>query len=166
MVSKLLINHLILSVAELVIWLLFITMGRDYFPELRPETGLLFILQFIYEKGEPRWNDIDSGKLLIRQPEAPGNSTSSHLVAKWEEHADGNAEFCPWSISFILVGFFTCHKILRYGADGFTSPPKLGVLRIFIALKHPIVLCRLRTREPWSLESNGKHCYRYTTEGD
>jgi hypothetical protein len=149
MVSKLLVNHLILSVAELVIRLLFITMGRDYVPDLRPATGLLFILQFIYEKGEPRWNDIDSGKLLIRQPQAPGNSTNSHLVAKWEEHADENAEFCPWSISFILVGFFTWHTILRYGADGFTSPPKLGVLRIFIDLKHPIVFCRLRTREPW-----------------
>jgi hypothetical protein len=32
--------------------------------------------------------------------------------------------------------FFTCRKILRHEADGFTSPPKEGVLRIFIALKY------------------------------
>jgi hypothetical protein len=31
-------------------------------------------------------------------------------------------------------GFWTC-KILRYETDGFASPPKEGVLRIFIALK-------------------------------
>jgi hypothetical protein len=30
--------------------------------------------------------------------------------------------------------FFNIRKILRYGADGFTSPPKEGVLRTFIAL--------------------------------
>jgi hypothetical protein len=33
-------------------------------------------------------------------------------------------------------GFFKCHKILRHGADGFTSPVKEGVLQIFIALKN------------------------------
>jgi hypothetical protein len=32
--------------------------------------------------------------------------------------------------------FFACRKILRHGADGFTSPPKEGVLRIFIALRN------------------------------
>jgi hypothetical protein len=31
---------------------------------------------------------------------------------------------------------FTC-KILLHGASGFTSPPKEGVLQIFIALKSP-----------------------------
>jgi hypothetical protein len=35
---------------------------------------------------------------------------------------------CKW--------FLTCLKILWNGADGFTSPPKEGVLRIFIALKN------------------------------
>jgi hypothetical protein len=36
-----------------------------------------------------------------------------------------------------LKGSFTCRKILRPGASGFTSHPKEGVLRIFIALKNP-----------------------------
>jgi hypothetical protein len=30
-----------------------------------------------------------------------------------------------------------CRKILRHGADGFTSHPKEGVLRVFIAFKNP-----------------------------
>jgi hypothetical protein len=31
---------------------------------------------------------------------------------------------------------FTCRKILRRGASGFTSPPKEGVLQVFIALEN------------------------------
>jgi hypothetical protein len=33
-----------------------------------------------------------------------------------------------------LLGSFTCRKA-RHGTDGFTSPPKEGVLRIFMAEK-------------------------------
>jgi hypothetical protein len=36
-----------------------------------------------------------------------------------------------------LKGSLTCRKILRHGTSGFTSHPKEGVLRIFIALKDP-----------------------------
>jgi hypothetical protein len=36
-----------------------------------------------------------------------------------------------------LKGSLTCTKILRDGTSGFTSHPKDGVLRIFIALKNP-----------------------------
>jgi hypothetical protein len=36
-----------------------------------------------------------------------------------------------------IKGYLTCRKILRHGANGFTSHPKEGVLRIFIALKNP-----------------------------
>jgi hypothetical protein len=40
-------------------------------------------------------------------------------------------EFLPKvATSTSLVGSFTCRKT-RHGADGFTSPPKEGVLRIF-----------------------------------
>jgi hypothetical protein len=34
-----------------------------------------------------------------------------------------------------LKGSLTCPKILQYGADGFTSHQKKGMLHIFIALK-------------------------------
>jgi hypothetical protein len=53
---------------------------------------------------------------------------------------------------------FTYHpiirKILQYEADGFTSPQKEGVLRIFIALKHPSSSVGF---EPANIGSNDKH---------
>jgi hypothetical protein len=48
----------------------------------------------IYEHGEPRWNDIDRRKLLIRPPELSGNPAISHPEAKQEEIGEGNYEFC------------------------------------------------------------------------
>jgi hypothetical protein len=39
----------------------------------------------------------------------------------------------PWDLKWSL----THSKILRHGTSGFTSHPKEGVLRIFIALKNP-----------------------------
>jgi hypothetical protein len=45
-------------------------------------------------------------------------------------------------------------EILRKGADGFTSPPKEFVLRIFIALKHPSSSAGF---EIANLGLNGKH---------
>jgi hypothetical protein len=46
----------------------------------------------IYDRGEPWWNDIDKGKLLIHPPELSGNP-SSHLVAKLEELAKEMMDF-------------------------------------------------------------------------
>jgi hypothetical protein len=37
--------------------------GGRYVSELWPPVGLLFVLQVIQEYGEPRWNDINRGKL-------------------------------------------------------------------------------------------------------
>jgi hypothetical protein len=56
-------------------------------------------------------------------------------------------EFWLRSISFIFVG-----KIL-HGADGFTSPPKEGVLRIFITLKNPSPLAG---SEPANFEAESR----------
>jgi hypothetical protein len=55
--------------------LMMMSMGWDYVIELRPPTGLLFIHQVIYEHGEPWWNKMGRGKLLIRPPELSGNPT-------------------------------------------------------------------------------------------
>jgi hypothetical protein len=41
---------------------------------------------------------------------------------------------------------FICRKILRHGADGFTSPPKEGVLRIVIARNNPALRPGLNPR--------------------
>jgi hypothetical protein len=43
---------------------------------------------------------------------------------------------------------------LRHGTDGFTSPPKEGVLRIFFALKNQTALAGF---EPANLGTKGQH---------
>ena len=43
---------------------------------------------------------------------------------------------------------------LRHETDGFTSPPKEGVLRIFFALKNPTVSAGF---EPANLGTKGQH---------
>jgi hypothetical protein len=59
-----------------------------------------------------------------------------HLLAKRVETGrEKAAGFClSVSLSY-LKGSLTCHQVLRHGADGFISPPKEVVLRIFISLK-------------------------------
>ena len=44
--------------------------------------------------------------------------------------------------------------ILRHGTDGFTSPPKEGVLRIFFALKNSTASAGF---EPANLGTKGQH---------
>jgi hypothetical protein len=86
-----------------------------------------------------------------------GNSTTRHLVAKEEEDDKGNAEFsefCLRNVPFTHVGLLTCRKILRHGANGFTSPSKKVVLWISSALKIP---SPLPASEPTNLGSKGKH---------
>jgi hypothetical protein len=96
--------------------------------------------------------DIDRGKLLIRL-ELFGNSTSSHTVAKEEDHGKENAEFCLQRIPFIPVWFLTCHKILGHGTAGFTSLPK-KYYEFLSPLKIP---SSLAGSEPANLVSNGKN---------
>jgi len=43
---------------------------------------------------------------------------------------------------------------LRHGTDGFASPPKEGVLRIFFALKNPTASAGF---EPANLGTKGQH---------
>jgi hypothetical protein len=89
------------------------------------------------EYGVLSWNNIDRGELLIHPPEISDNPISSHQTAKQEELENEMVNFALRNISFIRRRvFLECRKILRYGAGGFTSPPKEGVLRIFIALKN------------------------------
>jgi hypothetical protein len=70
---------------------------------------------------------------------------------------EGNYEFCLTQYLFHLSkGSLTCRKILRHGADGFTSPAMEGVQRIFIALKNPSPSAGF---EDANLGSNDKHVY-------
>jgi hypothetical protein len=51
-------------------------------------------------------------------------------------------------------GIFYMPKILRHGTDGFTSPPKEGILRIFFALKNPTASAGFETA---NLGTKGQH---------
>jgi hypothetical protein len=58
------------------------TMGRDYVFELRPWTGVLLTPDMLNVYGEPRWNDVDRGKLgeksipvLLCSPQIPHGLT-------------------------------------------------------------------------------------------
>jgi hypothetical protein len=59
-----------------------------------------------------------------------------------------------------LWGALTCRKIVRHGIDDFTSPPKEGLPRIFIALKNPSSFAGF---EAANLGSNSKHANYYST---
>jgi hypothetical protein len=56
----------------------------------------------------------------------------SHLIQKQEKLGKERFFFFTKYFFHTSNGSLTCHKILRHGADGFTSLPKEGVLRIFI----------------------------------
>jgi ACR3 family arsenite efflux pump ArsB len=60
----------------MVVVVVFMSMGRDYVSELRLPTGLLFIPLAIYKHGDPWWNYIGRGKLLIRPPHLSDNPIS------------------------------------------------------------------------------------------
>jgi hypothetical protein len=112
----------------------------------------------IYEHEGPWWNDIDKEKILIRPPEISGNTNNSFLVAQQDELAKEITNFAFRSISFILRGVADATW-----ADGFTSPPKEGVLRIIIAFKNPSLAAGF---ECVNFGSNDKHTNHYTTEND
>jgi len=97
---------------------------------------------------------------LIHPPELSGNYQQRHLVAKqgetWREMSVNFAGEVSLSYS---AGIFN----MRHGTDGFTSPPKEVVLRIFIALKNPSASAGF---EPANLESNFKFDKHYSAEND
>jgi hypothetical protein len=64
------------------------------------------------------------------------------------------AQFCLQSIFFHARKVLLHAVNLRHGTDGFTSPPKEVVLRIFITLKNPSSSAGF---EPANLGSSGKH---------
>jgi hypothetical protein len=91
-----------------------------------------------------------------RQGKTPDSSTralrqsykQSNLVAKQEELAKENDEFCLTKYLFhTSKGSITCHKILRHGADFFTSHPKMSCSAGFLSpLKNPSLSAGLNPR--------------------
>jgi hypothetical protein len=73
------------------------------------------------------------------------------------------AELCLRNIS-IHARKVVLHAVnLRHGTDGFTSPPKEVVLRIFITLKNPSTSAGI---EPANLGSSSEHANHSSTECD
>jgi hypothetical protein len=101
----------------------------------------------MHEHGEPWWNDINRGKLLICPPGLSGNPTSSHSVAKQEELMKEIMNLAYEIFLSYFKGFFNMPSNPR--ADSF----KKGVLRIFIALINPLFLAGSEPAKSWS---NGK----------
>jgi hypothetical protein len=64
------------------------------------------------------------------------------------------AEFCLRNISIHSRKVLLNAVNLRHGTDGFTSPPKEVVLRVFITLKNPSTSAGI---EPANLGSSGEH---------
>jgi hypothetical protein len=80
---------------------------------------------------------------LVRQ------SSLAVLLAKTSRASSRNgqrSDIFAYSVLRYLKGSLTCRKILRRGNFGFTSHPKEGVLRMFIALKNPSPRPGLNTR--------------------
>jgi hypothetical protein len=96
---------------------------------------------------------------MIQTGKTSDSSSNSHLVEKQEGLA--KEMYLTYEICHISRGSLTFYKILRHGADGFTSPPNEGVLRIFIALTNPSSSAAF---EPTKLGSNDKHANHFITE--
>jgi hypothetical protein len=65
--------------------------------------GRLFIPQVIYEHGEPWWNDINRGKLLICPQELSGSPLTESFGRKQEEWVKGMRIWPHKVFLFILV---------------------------------------------------------------
>jgi hypothetical protein len=74
-------------------------------------------------------------KLLTRPTELCGSPTSRDIWELVGEMVEGVRIFTYQYLSYVKVSL-TRRKILRHGTSRFTSHPKEGLLRIFIALKN------------------------------
>jgi hypothetical protein len=93
----------------------------------------------------------------------PSETTSSHYqrLSWWSRET--RVRNGPWILptSTYHARRVLLHAInLRHGTNGFTSPPKEGVLQILSPLKNPSSSAAF---EPANLGSSGKHSNHYTT---
>jgi hypothetical protein len=82
---------------------------------------------------------VHQSSVAILQVESSGNKTGG--MSKGNDEFGLAKYFCS-SVQMI----FTCRKILRHGASGFTSLPKEDMLRISVALNKPLPRLGLNTR--------------------
>jgi hypothetical protein len=105
--------------------------GWDYVSELRPPTGLLFILRVICESGEPWW------WWWCRL----GITRDSSTRALWQSYQDrhlGQVGGMDEGVRILPISIWNTSRdllVLRHGTCGFTSHLKEGVLRILLPLR-------------------------------
>jgi hypothetical protein len=146
----------------MMIIIIIMSMGWDYVSELKLPTVLLFIPHMSMEKHGGmiskgvNWVIHQSSLTILRA------ESSSTKQLKWRS---------KWWIrptkylcSYYFGRYFKCRKIL-HGANGITTSPKEGVLRIFIFIlkNHPSPSAEF---EPANFDSNDKQANYYTTEDD
>jgi hypothetical protein len=104
--------------------------------------GLPDILSVSMTLEFPSWNVLDHfmGKLCVAKQGKLGEKCPLILPAKYLCHTP--------------QGSLTCRKVLRHGADGFTSPPKKSCNVFLSPLKKSIVLCQVWTRKRWSVSEH------------
>jgi hypothetical protein len=85
------------------------------------------------------WSTVRHHSWFIHQSSLAAAVAPSSKAGSWREMSLTFADV----IAILRRGILTRRNILGHGAGGFISPPKEGVLRIFIALG------RVWTREPW-----------------
>jgi hypothetical protein len=78
---------------------------------------------------------------FLLNPDSSARASSSEAGETWVRKMA--AESLPTRHLFHALRVLLHAVNLRHGTDGFTSPPKEGVLRIFITLKKSIVLDRV-----------------------
>jgi hypothetical protein len=85
----------------------------------------------LYEQGDPRWNDTDKGKLLIRPPDVSGNLTSTESSGSKKEWTKRMMNVALQSIlesKFLYVvkscdmGLMASLPFRRKACCGFLSP--------------------------------------------
>ena len=101
-----------------------------------------------------RWSCLWTFLFLI----VPTSATSrlrKILAAKGGTTCARNYEFCLKMPDFHVTFRDLLHAVnLRHGTDGFTSPPKEGVLTIFFTLKNPMASVGF---QPANLGTKGQH---------
>jgi hypothetical protein len=107
--------------------LLFMSTGGDNVSELWPSTGLLFILQKIYEYGQPLWNDTDGGSWRTQRKTCP-SATLSTKNPTWTD-SGMNPDLCGEGIETnhpsqgTTTGQVVSTPALYWGGPRFKSQP-------------------------------------------
>jgi hypothetical protein len=108
--------------------------GGLHGPIVHPRVNAMWTMVWWYRLG---LNPNSSTRVLWQPTVLSGGPVSTDICGASRGTGEGN-ENLVYRSPRDLKRSLTCRKILWHGTSGFTSHPKEGVLRIFIALKNPL----------------------------